>query len=74
VAHEVYALMRHKGLSLQEAVLYACQHHKEKIPDDRNLVAIDKNGSIVMEFETAPMFRGYRRGEEEPFVAVWREE
>lgn len=74
VAHEVYALMRHKGLSLQEAALHACQHHKEKISGDRNLVAIDKDGNIVMEFETALMFRGYRRGEEEPYVAVWKEE
>lgn len=74
VAHEVYALMKHRGLSLQQAARHACRHNKEKITGDRNLIAMDKDGNIVMEFETELMFRGYRRGEEAAYVALWKEE
>lgn len=74
VAHEVYALMKYKELSLQEAARYACRQYKDKIPGDRNLVAMDKDGNIVMEFETELMFRGYRQGEAAPYIAVWKDE
>jgi beta-aspartyl-peptidase (threonine type) len=73
VAHEVYALMKHKGLSLQDACVQARTLYKEKITGDRNLIAIDKDGNIAMEFETSLMFRGYRRGSEEPYVGIWKD-
>lgn len=57
VAHDISALMEYKGLSLQEAAREVIQ---KKIPDlggDGGIVAIDANGNVVMEFNTAGMYR-----------------
>ena len=57
VAHDISALMEYKGLSLQEAAREVIQ---KKIPDmggDGGIVAIDANGNVAMEFNTAGMYR-----------------
>ncbi len=57
VAHDISALMEYKGLSLQEAAREVIQ---EKIPDlggDGGIVAIDHEGNVAMEFNTAGMYR-----------------
>lgn len=74
VAHEVHALVKYKNLSLKDAAAKACSVYKDKIPGDRNLIALDKDGSIVFQFETKLMFRGSRKNQDVPYVAVWKEE
>ncbi len=74
VAFNVHALMKYKNMRLKDAAAQACHDYKEKIPGDRNLVGIDKDGSIVFQFETKLMFRGSRKGQEPAYVAVWKEE
>ena len=57
VAHDISALMEYKGLSLQEAAREVIQ---EKIPNlggDGGIVAIDNEGNVAMEFNTAGMYR-----------------
>lgn len=57
VAHDISALMDYKGLSLQEAAKEVIQ---KKVPDlggDGGIVAIDKDGNMVMEFNTEGMYR-----------------
>lgn len=57
VAHDISALMDYKGLSLQEAAREVIQ---KKVPDlggDGGIVAVDKDGNMVMEFNTAGMYR-----------------
>jgi beta-aspartyl-peptidase (threonine type) len=74
VAHTVHALIKYKGLGLHEAAVLACNEYKEKIPGDRNLIALNKEGTIVFQFETKLMFRGYQKNQEVPYVAVWKED
>ena len=74
VAHNVHALVKYKKMKLKEAAAMACNEYKEKIPGDRNLVAIDKDGAIVFQFETKLMFRASRKGNDPAYVAVWKEE
>ena len=57
VAHDISALMEYKGLSLKEA---AHEVIKKKLPElggDGGIVAVDKNGNMVAEFNTAGMYR-----------------
>lgn len=74
VAHTVHALIKYKNLRLHDAAALACAEYKDKIEGDRNLVAIDKDGAIVFQFETKLMFRGSRRNADPAYVAVWKEE
>ena len=57
VAHDISALMEYKGLTLKEAAREVIQ---KKIPDmggDGGIIAVDKNGNMVMEFNTEGMYR-----------------
>lgn len=73
IAHEVYALMKYKGLPVAEAARQAREVYHDKIEKDRNLIAIDPEGNIALEYETKLMFRGYRKGNDEPFIAIWED-
>ena len=57
VAYDISALMDYKGLTLQEAAKEVIQ---KKVPDlggDGGIIAVDKNGNMVMEFNTEGMYR-----------------
>ena len=73
IAHEVYALMKYKALPIAEAARQAREVYHDKIEKDRNLIAIDPAGNIALEYETQLMFRGYRKNNEEPFIAIWED-
>ncbi|TGD77137.1 isoaspartyl peptidase/L-asparaginase family protein [Hymenobacter wooponensis] len=74
LAHEVYALVKYKGLSATEACREAVKLRDEDLKGDKGFIAIDKDGNVAIETNTNIMRCAYRIGEEEPFVAVWREE
>lgn len=57
VAYDISALMEYKGMTLKEAAKEVIQ---KKVPDlggDGGIIAVDKNGNMVMEFNTAGMYR-----------------
>jgi beta-aspartyl-peptidase (threonine type) len=57
-AHEVSALMQHRGVKLQEAAQTALDTVKQ-LGGTGGLIAIDKNGEIAMPFNTNGMYRGH---------------
>ena len=57
-AHEVSALMKHRGTTLQEAAQAALDAVKE-LGGTGGLIAIDRNGDIALPFNTNGMYRGY---------------
>lgn len=70
VAHEVSALMRWTGRSLQDAA----DHVMTQVlsPGDGGLVAIDRHGRTVFSYNSAGMYRGRATlGGGEPEVAIW---
>jgi beta-aspartyl-peptidase (threonine type) len=73
VAHEVYALVKYKGLGIKEAARQAINMYKDKIEKDKNLIAITPQGDMALEYETQLMFRGYRKGNDEPYIAIWED-
>lgn len=58
-AHDVHALMAYKGLSLVEAVRVVVHEKLPALDGDGGLIAIDRAGRIVLDFNCPGMYRGY---------------
>lgn len=58
VAHEVHALMKYKGLSLQQAADEVVLKTLVKIGGEGGLIAIDAKGNMAMPFNSEGMYRG----------------
>src|SRR5438132_1430433 len=57
-AHEVSALMKYRGMTLQDAAQTALDSVKQ-LAGTGGLIAIDRNGDIALPFNTNGMYRGY---------------
>jgi beta-aspartyl-peptidase (threonine type) len=58
VAYDVAALMKYKGLTLAEATRHVVNEKLEAINGRGGLIALDRQGSIAMPFNTSGMYRG----------------
>ncbi|MDB5270748.1 MAG: isoaspartyl peptidase/L-asparaginase [Hymenobacter sp.] len=74
LAHEVYALVKYKGLPLAEACQAALALRDDELKGDKGMIAIDPHGNIALEFNSNFMRRAYRVGNGEPVVAMWKDE
>ncbi|WP_400190998.1 isoaspartyl peptidase/L-asparaginase family protein [Hymenobacter sp. B81] len=74
VAHEVYALRKYKKFSIAKAAQAAVEVYADKLQGDRGIIAVDPDGNVAIESNTNVMRCAYRVGDEEPFVAIWKEE
>ncbi len=72
IARDVAALMEYKGLTVQEAA-------KQVIADlteaggDGGIIAMDRHGSVAMEFNTEGMYRGWIREDGKPHVEIYEQ-
>ena len=57
VAHDISALMEYKGMSLKDAAREVIHDKVGGLGGDGGIVAVDKNGNVAMEFNTAGMYR-----------------
>ena len=57
VAYDISAMMEYKGLSLQEAAHEVIQKKLPELGGDGGIIAIDHEGNVSMEFNTAGMYR-----------------
>ncbi|WP_460220224.1 isoaspartyl peptidase/L-asparaginase family protein [Psychroserpens sp. MEBiC05023] len=57
VAYDISALMQYKGLSLKEAAREVIHTKVQNLGGDGGIVAVDKDGNMVAEFNTAGMYR-----------------
>jgi L-asparaginase / beta-aspartyl-peptidase len=69
VAHDVHARMAHGGATLAEAAR-AVVHDVLK-PDDGGLIAVDRDGRVVMERNTSGMFRAALDADGTRVVKIW---
>ncbi len=71
-AYDVSALMDYKGLSLEEAV-HEVVHRKLPLLDgDGGLIAIDRQGRIVLDFNSSGMYRGQCGSDGVVHTAIFR--
>ena len=74
VAYDISALMEYKGMSLQEAAREVIQKKVPEMGGDGGIVAIDHQGNIAMEFNTAGMYRAHMNSEGELNIAIYGDE
>ena len=72
VAHDISAMMEYKGITLQEAAKEVIQNKVPSLGGDGGIVAIDKDGNIAMEFNTAGMYRAHMNAEEELVIKIYK--
>ncbi|WP_298901366.1 isoaspartyl peptidase/L-asparaginase family protein [uncultured Psychroserpens sp.] len=73
VAHDISALMQYKGLSLKEAAQEVIQNKVPQLGGDGGIVAVDKEGNMVAEFNTAGMYRASMNDKGELTVGIYKE-
>lgn len=74
VAYDISALMEYKGMSLQDAAKEVIQKKVPALGGDGGIVAIDKDGNVAMEFNTAGMYRASMNSEGEMVIKIYKEE
>ena len=74
VAHDISAMMEYKGVSLQEAAREVIQEKVPQLGGDGGIVAIDKEGNVAMEFNTAGMYRAHMNAQGELIVKIYKED
>jgi beta-aspartyl-peptidase (threonine type) len=72
VAHSIAALMKYKKLSLPEAVRQII--HEELAADVGAAIAVDRDGTISMEFNTQAMLRGAADSSGRFETRIWEDE
>ena len=73
VAHDISALMDYKGLSLKEAAKQVLDKVKA-LGGDGGIVAVDKNGNMVADFNTAGMYRASMNDKGELTIGIYEKE
>ncbi|PSK89059.1 asparaginase [Taibaiella chishuiensis] len=71
-AHQVHCLMAYKGMPLQEACDEVVLQDLVAIGGEGGLIAIDTAGNIAMPFNTAGMYRGFKKSDGSGGVAIYR--
>ncbi len=70
VAHDISALMEYKGLSLKDAAKIVLDKVKT-LGGDGGIVAVDKNGNMVADFNTAGMYRATMNDKGELTIGIY---
>tara|TARA_R110002020_G_scaffold95302_3_gene228674 strand:- start:231 stop:1301 length:1071 start_codon:yes stop_codon:yes gene_type:complete len=73
VAHDISAMMEYKEVTLQEAAEEVIQKKLPNLGGDGGIIAIDKNGNVSMEFNTAGMYRAHMNAEGDLKIGIYNE-
>ncbi|RVV99181.1 isoaspartyl peptidase/L-asparaginase [Mesobaculum littorinae] len=73
-ASEIAARMRHAGQSLQEAAHVVVMEDLAPNDGSGGLIAVDRDGTITMPFNSDGMYRGCVRAGGQPFTAIFGRE
>ena len=73
VAKTVSDLMEYKGWNLKQATDELIMKKVPQLGGDGGLIAVDKDGNVVMPFNTAGMYRGYIKSDGKPVVKIYED-
>jgi len=71
VAYDICALMKYRGMSLEEATNFVIEK-QTSLGGQGGLVAVDRHGNVCMPFNTAGMYRGSVCLDGQPCVAIYK--
>jgi beta-aspartyl-peptidase (threonine type) len=72
VAHDISALMDYKGMSLKDAAREVIHDKVGGLGGDGGIVAVDKNGNMVAEFNTEGMYRATMNDKGELEIKIYK--
>lgn len=72
VAYDISCLMEYKNLSLAEACKIVVHDKLIRLGGEGGLIAIDKNASICMDFNSEGMYRGSMDEDGKEFIAIYK--
>lgn len=72
VAHDISALMEYKGMSLKDAAYEVIHNKVEGLGGDGGIVAVDKNGNMIAEFNTEGMYRATMNDQGEIEIKIYK--
>ncbi|MFV8225427.1 isoaspartyl peptidase/L-asparaginase family protein [Christiangramia aquimixticola] len=72
VAYDISAMMEYKGLSLKEATREVIQKKLPALGGNGGIVAIDHQGNVSMEFNTAGMYRSTMNSNGELEIGIYK--
>lgn len=72
VAYDISAMMEYKPVSLKEAATEVIQDKLPALGGDGGIIAIDKQGNIVMEFNTDGMYRASINKKGELYIGLYK--
>ena len=73
VAHDISAQMEYKNATLQEATHRVIQKKLTKLGGTGGVVALDKNGNMSFEFNTAGMYRASMNDKGELILKIYKD-
>jgi L-asparaginase / beta-aspartyl-peptidase len=73
-AHDVYALMNYKGLSLKEAMRVVVHDKLPALDGDGGMIAVDRDGNIALDFNCEGMYRGWMKGDGTCHTAIFQKD
>lgn len=73
VAKDISSLMEYKNYSLDQASNEVINNKLTMLGGTGGVIAIDKNGNVVMPFNTEGMFRGYIINGSTPIVRIYKD-
>ncbi|MFI2741469.1 isoaspartyl peptidase/L-asparaginase family protein [Zhouia sp. PK063] len=73
VAYDISAMMEYKGVSLQEAAHEVIQKKIPAMGGDGGIIAIDHQGNVAMEFDTAGMYRATMNKDGKLTIGIYKE-
>ncbi len=73
VAHDIAALVKYKGMSLQEAADEVIQNKLVAMGGEGGVIAVDPDGHIGISFNSEGMYRGWLSSDEERGVGIFKE-
>ncbi len=74
VAHEIAALVRHKGLSLQAAADAVVQDQLTALGGDGGVIAAGPDGALAWSFNTSGMYRARLAAGGAPVIGVYKDD
>jgi beta-aspartyl-peptidase (threonine type) len=73
VAHDIAARVAYRGDTLQDATDAVILHAVPELGGDGGAIALDRDGNVVMAFNTSGMYRGWVRPDGTRGTAIFRE-
>ncbi|SDS32970.1 isoaspartyl peptidase/L-asparaginase [Gramella sp. MAR_2010_147] len=73
VAYDISAMMEYKGVSLKEATHEVIQNKLGELGGTGGIIAIDHDGNVSMEFNTAGMYRASMNSNGEMSIGIYKE-